>query len=348
MDQTETYHQPIKALIWSMRLQAYGWLKNKAIIQTMVWVIFAGIFFLGISGGETMEKSLLVLLCFFIPSIPAVYLHFYLFHKLLYQKKYLIYALSVVAIVFFFGLSIEWMAKNLIYYDDPSSYISAKFGVLTFLVVSTGFKFLFEGLQAKSKLAEIEAKQAKAELESLKSQVNPHFLFNSLNNIYGLLMQDTTKAGDSLLTLSSLLRYLIYASQKTQISLEEEVKFLEDYMAMERLRLGDKCQLSFSKEGNCSGKMLSPFLLIPFVENAFKHGSFATVGDSFINVALHAEEDEITFTVENSTNSDKQTATGGVGIANVRRRLELILPDKHELTVTRQKDRFFVKLAISL
>ncbi len=324
-------------------------LKSRVLINIAGWLLFAGIFYAGISGVEASVKSLLIVLSVFLPAVPAVYLHLYVFEKFLKTKKYLIYFTALVAIALSFGWLVEFMAQEVVYYDDPDAFISGKLTLVAFLVVSTGFRSFFEGLRAKSQLAEIEAKQAKAELDSLKSQVNPHFLFNSLNNIYGLLMEDKDKAGDSLLTLSSLLRYLIYASQKSQISLEEEIKFLDDYMAMERLRLGDKCKLSFEKEGNFANRSVSPFLLIPFVENAFKHGSFATVGDSFIVVRLSIQDERLHFTVRNSVKSTVHShASSGTGIANVKRRLELLMPGKYRLETVRDVSEFNVNLELEL
>lgn len=328
--------------------QASSLTKNKTLIHITGWLLFAGIFFFGISRVEPPGKSFLVVLSVFGPSIPAVYLHSWTFDKWFRQKKYALYLLGLLANILLFGLLIEFLAAEIVYYDDPDAYISGRLSLLAFLVVSTGFRFLFEGLEAKSKLAEIEAKQAKAELDSLKSQVNPHFLFNSLNNIYGLLMEDKDRAGDSLLTLSSLLRYLIYASQKSLISLEEEVKFVDDYMAMERLRLGDKCKLNFTKFGDLHQMSLSPFLLIPFVENAFKHGSFATIDESYIDVKLRVQEKHLTFTVDNSVKQKSETRQAGLGIANVKRRLELLLPNRHRLEIRATDTRFFIKLELEL
>lgn len=328
--------------------QVSGFAKNRLLIHITGWLLFSGIFLFGISRVEPLDKSLLIVLSVFLPAVPSVYLHLLAFDNWFRTKKYGLYVLSIASIVMFFGWLIEFLARELVYYAEPDAYISGHLSLVAFMVVSTGFRFLFEGLEAKSKLAEIEAKQAKAELESLKSQVNPHFLFNSLNNIYGLLMEDVDKAGNSLLTLSSLLRYLIYASQKTQISLEEEVNFLDDYMAMERLRLGNKCKLSFEKEGDVSGKSLSPFLLIPFMENAFKHGSFATVGESYIHVKLKVEESRLSFIVDNSVKPKTKRESGGVGIANVKRRLELLLPEQHRLQVEPTDTRFYVKLELDL
>ena len=218
--------------------------------------------------------------------------------------------------------------------------------LLFWLLLGSGIFFV--GLDAKNRLAEIEANQTKAELDSLRLQVNPHFLFNSLNNIYGLLNEDVNRAGDSILTLSALLRYLIYASKKSTIGLEEEIKFLDDYIAMERLRLGDKCSLTLDKKGEFSNRFLSPFLLIPFVENAFKHGSFATVDESFIHVGILVQNDRLHFNVKNSVKPAIKNEEGGVGIANVKRRLELLLPGKYQLEVTKQDGVFNVNLEMEL
>jgi two-component system, LytTR family, sensor kinase len=322
--------------------------KKKVFTHTIGWLFFAGIFLLGLTGAETFQKSLVIVLVVFLPSIPAVYLHFYVFEKLLWKKKYAAYFLTLFAIVFLFGRLIELIVTKGVFTNDPEAYIASELTLGGFILVATGIRYSFAGIEAKNKLVEIEAKQVKAELDSLKMQVNPHFLFNSLNNIYGLISDHPGKGADSILTLSSLLRYLIYASQKSTIGLGEEIEFLEDYMSMERLRLGDKCSLSFEHQGDFSNRTLSPFLLIPFVENAFKHGSFATVERSFIHVSILVQNDRLYFNVKNSMKKSITTRDGGVGIANVKRRLELLLPDKYRLEVDHQEEIFNVNLEIEL
>ena len=349
MDKALNSQSILKPVFWYVLNQKLNQLsKNTSLIHLAVWAAFAGIFLLGISGVERFPKSGLIVAAVFLPSVPAVYLHFVVLDYWFRKKQYALYLLLVTGIVILFGWLIELTSTELVFADDPDAFVSGKLTLLTFLVVSTGLRSFAEGLRAKSKLAEIEAKQTKAELESLRSQVNPHFLFNSLNNIYGQLMENKEQAGESLLTLSSLLRYLIYASQKSSISLEEEVKFLDDYMAMERLRLGEKCQLIFEKEGLLDNKLLSPFLLIPFVENAFKHGSFATVDESYIFVKLQVVGDQLYFEVRNSIKRQVNTESTGTGIANVKRRLELLLPEQHDLTIEAGKNEYVVKLKLQL
>ena len=343
--------QPLstKPVFWyKVSKKLNGLARNEVLIHLLSWLIFAGVFFLGIGGVEPLPKALSIIGAVFLPSVPAVYLHFFVFDKWLRNRQYVFYILVLLGIVWWFGWLIELIAIHVVFANEPSTSVSGKLALVCFVVVSTGFRSLFEGLQAKSKLAQLEAMQTRAELESLKSQVNPHFLFNSLNDIYGQLMDDQAKAGESLLNLSSLLRYLIYASQKTSISLAEEVRFLEDYMAMERLRLGEKCELVFEKSGDISSKSLSPFLLIPFVENAFKHGSFATVAESYIHVTLQVEGANLLFEVKNSTKSTAHTFSTGTGIANVKRRLELLMPNSHELLIQPGTDFFEIKLTLAL
>ncbi len=323
-------------------------IKEKAFLHPITWMFFGLAFFLTISVVQSPEMSLKIMLAMFLPSVPAVYLHLRVFIWFLKKQNFLLYMFILVGIVFAFGKLINLVAMEWVFPEDDNLYIAGELVVAVFITVSTCLKYFFVGLSAQNKLIEIEAKQHKAELDSLRSQVNPHFLFNSLNNIYGLMEEDVNKAGESLLTLSTLLRYLIYSSQKTSIKLQEEMKFVEDYIAMERLRLGEKCCISFEKTGDFSNCMLPPFLLMPFVENAFKHGSFATIKESFVRLSVMIEKGTLSFQVQNSKRIGRPHGDGGVGITNVKRRLDLMLPDKHTLDVVQNEDDYTVNLTLVL
>ena len=322
--------------------------KHTYLIHCFFWGCFAGLFFMAISRVESTEKSLVIVAMLFMPVVPAVYLHFLVFDRFWRTKKYLVYLASLIAIVFGFGFLAEWLGLNIAFRDEPGAVVLGELSVLSMIVVSVVIKLFFEGMAAKNKLSQIEAMRSQAELDSLKMQVNPHFLFNSLNNIYGLLMEDQEKAGDSLLTLSGLLRYLIYSGSQSLVSLEEEVKFIEDYVAMERLRLGEKCKIEIKKEGYFSGKQIPPFMLIPFVENAFKHGTYSTVNESFIDIQLEAERDALSFQIQNSFKTHKEKSTGGLGIVNVQQRLELEMPERYALDINKQENVFSVNLKLEL
>lgn len=321
---------------------------HPAILQLGAWIFFGLVFFLALSGVQPPFTSFKAVATLFVPAIPAVYLHLWLFDQWIPQKKYLQYLLVTLLIILAFSQCMNFLAHRIIFPEDDQLFIASELVLVFFIVVSTGLKYFFIGLASEKRLMEIEAKQHKAELDSLKMQVNPHFLFNSLNNIYGLIEMDKDQAGESLLTLSDLLRYLIDTSQKSYVNLEDEIKFVDDYLAMERLRIGEKCEISFGKSGDFTKCSLSPFLLIPFVENAFKHGSFATVGESFVHIEARIENQYLSFQVKNSVKEPKTTSREGVGIANVKRRLALLLPNRHELIIQRHVHSFEIKLNMEL
>ena len=351
MMQVETVHslmlKPAKTTEKTVML-SMGWLWHAG-----AWSFFAALILLGISSAENLDKSIAITAAIIGPSIPAVYLNLWLVNRFWRPRKWLPYLAGVLPIVVVFGWLIEFLAENVIFGNDPSAQVASYPVVFIVLIVSTSMKLLFEGETAKTRLAQLEAGQTKAELDFLKSQVNPHFLFNSLNNIYGLVMEDPNRAGDSILTLSSLLRYLIYASPEQEIPVTKEIQFIEDYLAMERLRLGEKCEISMGKKGDPRSHKIPPFLFVPFVENAFKHGSYSTARDSFVDVQFDfSVPNRIRLTVKNSLKTnvvdDVITETPGHGIANVRRRLDLAFSEKYALDITREKGLFEVNLTLSL
>lgn len=325
-----------------------GLSKNPVVIHLLFWLFFILLFFFAISRVETIEKSLLAVASLFLPMVPGVYLHFLVFNKFFRAKKYLPYFAYLLIIIFAFGFLVKWSTYHLAFPDDENAIVYGELSILTVLVISTFIKLFFEGLVAKSKLAELEFSRSKAELTSLKMQVNPHFLFNSLNNIYGLMLQDNEEAKTSVLTLSGLLRYLSYSANQEKVSLTEEVKFLEDYIRMERLRMGSKSRIQFESSGDFEGRQIPPFLLIPFVENAFKHGAYSTIKESFVEINAAMVQNSLVFEVRNSYQTPKQKKEGGTGIANVKRRLELEMPNAHKLWMSKDESQFYVKLELIL
>lgn len=317
--------------------------KKRILAHCLMWVLFALLFLVSFSGVQPLEKSVALVASIMGFSLPAVYFHFYLVEKLLRKKRILLYILSIVALLLFYGRFINYIVETRVFPNDEGTYIVGEFILVVFLLMASGLHYSISGLQAKSQLAESEAKKTKAELNSLKLQLSPHFLFNSLNNIYGL-MEDDSDAAHALLKLSSLLRYMLDSSNKTMVKLEEEVRFIEDYMAMERLRLNG-CEVQLTREGSLSSHEISPFLMIPFVENAFKHGKL-NAKDSFIHVVIHVESDELHFNIQNSSDNSKQSGHQ-IGINNVRRRLEL-LDKPYTLEVDEGGQVFGIKLKLSL
>jgi sensor histidine kinase YesM len=186
----------------------------------------------------------------------------------------------------------------------------------------------------------------KTELEQLKSQVNPHFLFNTLNNLLVLTKTDPEKATQVLLGLSDLLRYQLYDSAKEKILLSKDIEFIHNLLSLEKIRKNDFEYLIETK-GNPEGVTLSPFLFIPFVENAIKHGA-STVGHSFLRLSFIIGNGRLNFTSENSIPPVKKKSIGGLGLGNVKRRLELLYPGSHQLDISDDSQTYTVNLSIPI
>lgn len=155
-------------------------------------------------------------------------------------------------------------------------------------------------IKIEMELKEMEAKQAHAELDLLKSQVNPHFLFNSLNSIYSLILNNSEISGDAVLKLSDLMRYLLESSKKRKVLVKHEIQFLENYIELEKIRLGKKCNVSSSFKGDFHGKIISPMLLIPFIENCFKHGISVSSSENNIEISIKIKENRLLLHTKNN------------------------------------------------
>lgn len=196
------------------------------------------------------------------------------------------------------------------------------------------------------RMNELHETNLRTELEQLKSQVNPHFLFNTLNNLLVLTKTDPEKASQVLLGLSDLLRYQLYDSAREKILLAKDITFIENLLALEKIRKND-FEYSINTEGKTDNVKLPPFLFIPFVENAIKHGA-STIGHSYLTLNFHISETQLLFTSENSKPPVKNNGIGGLGLKNIQRRLELLYPGSHTLEITDNPDKYIVNLIIPL
>jgi two-component system, LytTR family, sensor kinase len=221
--------------------------------------------------------------------------------------------------------------------------------LVTLLIITIGGVLTitkeFFNSEAKKKLLENE--KLTSELNFLKSQINPHFLFNTLNNIYSLANKKSDQTELALLKLSQILRYVIYKSPHERVSLEQEITYIKDFIDLNRLRLVQKVKVFFEVKGETDGILLPPMLLIPFIENAFKHGvSYSHL--SAINIFLESSDKNIFLRVFNLKNKSVKDRDSGIGLQNVARRLNLIYPDKHTLTIRDSTETFIVELKIDL
>ncbi len=197
--------------------------------------------------------------------------------------------------------------------------------------------------------ADLLVQQHSTELALLKAQVNPHFFFNTLNNIYSLVYKKSDDAPAALLKLSEIMRYMLYDSKTDTVPLEKEMLHLENYLELEKLRLKDPTFVSFKTKGDPTGILVPPMLLLTFVENAFKHGK-KRVEHPGIIIRLRVGIDEVNFTIINYTleNHHQSPEQEGIGLQNVTRRLELLYPGKHDLEITHLKNQFKVSLTLKI
>jgi two-component system, LytTR family, sensor kinase len=200
--------------------------------------------------------------------------------------------------------------------------------------------FIFSKLHTNElQKREAEKQRMIAEVNLLKSQIQPHFLFNTLNNLYGLALSSSSNTADSIMRLSKIMEYMLYNSEKEQVPLGLEMQYIRDYVELEKLRYGNRLQVSWDIDEKLNDQLISPLLLFPFIENAFKHGSGKEEGETWLSVSLQKEASAIVYVVVNSVPSASQANTtsvngSGYGLQNLQKRLDLAYPGKHTLEQT--------------
>ncbi len=224
------------------------------------------------------------------------------------------------------------------------------FFITSFLVsgFAVGIRYAESAVRKEEEIKELEKEKLNSELALLKNQVSPHFFFNTLNNIYSLIEINGKDAQEAVLSLSKMMRYMLYESEQGNTRLSREIEFMKSYIDLMKLRLSDRVRLTVTFPEEYVDQDLPPLLFIPFIENAFKHG-VSTVGSSFIDIALGVEGELITFLSTNSichSESDGPQQASGIGLDNVRKRLALLYPGRHDLRIDHQEKVFTVKLTV--
>ncbi len=215
------------------------------------------------------------------------------------------------------------------------------------LTVGTCIVLMQEWLKIEQKKDEIEHEKINTELSFLKSQVNPHFFFNTLNNIYSLAVIGSEQTAPAIMKLSSIMRYILTETQTNLVPLQNEIDFITNFIDLQSVRLTDKVKVNFKAEGDVEPIQIAPLLFIPFIENAFKYG-ISTKEKTVIEIYMLAANNKLSFTVSNTIVQAIRGETTGIGINNVKRRLELLYPGKHDLRVEEQNNQFIVHLDIEL
>ena len=276
------------------------------------------------------------------------------------QRKFALYSIYTLVISFFFvafsiifGLlnSVDLLNGDVMPFTKSLIFIVLGVYFVVFIFISINLIFLNykevvrnEDLSSKFLQAQLQIKEQ--ELKFLKMQIHPHFLFNSLNTIYGFALKKKDEAPEMILKLSNLLDYILYQVDKPKVNLQDEINHLEDYVSLEEMRFHDTLHVSFQKENINSNIQIAPMLLIPFLENSFKHGKIV---EEKLEVAikLSIENNMLIFEITNSS-INEENQRKGIGLENIQKRLEMLYPNAHQLTIKESENQFKIRLEITI
>ena len=290
------------------------------------------------------------------------YFHVYfLLPKLLFRKKIISYILFfLIGLVVFYIIRTELI---FIFINDnvwpesqtPQSAYAFNHILVVFLIgiydvgLTTTVKLTIDWIFDRKRIENLQANQLKTELQFLKAQIQPHFFFNTLNNLYALTLERSKQAPEVVLKLSEIMEYILYDAKEPRIRLLNEINYIQNYIDLEKLRFGDKVSVQINMQGDIETQSVPPLLFLPFIENCFKHGA---VENNKLNVLIEFEvthNNVLRFYVMNNYNSFPQNKKNhGIGNQNVLRRLELLYKDKFTLDIKTEKQRYIVELLIQL
>lgn len=291
-------------------------------------------------------------LLFHIPLVFLVYINLrLLIPKFLQKGKYLLYGLAgLLLLAATYG--VHEFTFELLLPVLPTEFYMVSFTDWEVLLTIFAIYFVLTTLLTLSKswyrLQQVEKEKLSIELNSLKAQVNPHFLFNSLNSIYSLALAKSEQTAETVLELSNLLRYMLYEVSEEKVEIQKEVEMIENYIELQKLRADDSTEVKYEIKGDLNETKVAPLLFFPLIENAFKHGVKGVSESAFIHLVLNVQGG-IEFSIVNNkgqVDDMEKGKFGGIGLENVRRRLELIYPDAHEFEVIETEDVFEVKLKL--
>jgi sensor histidine kinase YesM len=290
--------------------------------------------------------------------VLAVYIvNYLLIPRLLYKRKYAGFIAAFLLIIFaggFLKMALMGEITGQGLQSSSLSNLKARFYenvISDFFLVTSGaaFKLIFDYIEMQQRLIEMAKDKAEAELNFLKSQVNPHFLFNSLNAVYFLINKENGEARNALHKFSDMLRYQLYEVRDSRIPIEKELAYLKDYVDLQMLRKDENYSIDFKCSAEVKGFSIEPLLLVPFVENAFKHISHRTSAQNFVKLDITRTNGHFNFTIQNSKEAGRTAERhGGIGLNNVKRRLELLYPGKHELVIDNNADTYKVDLKLKI
>jgi len=343
---------------------------SQFLLHLFFWILVY-LFFIVFYGRSSRDYgTTIIFVSMLLPlSIATTYfLNYFIIPRYLFTKKYGKFVLFVfytfvvsIWLEMFISLVVFILITN--YQADqmnPSSFdgLLLMVGLYFIIIIAVVIKLVRRSFQMQKRNTELdkhgfemELKLKEAELKLLKAQIHPHFLFNTLNNLYGLTLEKSDEAPKLVLQLSEILDYILYRCDEKLVSLDEELANLKNYIEIEKIRYSGKLKLSTGFPEETGNLKIAPLILLPFVENAFKHGVSHFPGVAFVSIKTKIVETNLFFKIENSRNpilKKEESHSNGVGLKNVRKRLDLIYPEKHMLNIDEKEETFSVNLTLQL
>ena len=307
------------------------------------------------STSSTFQRiDLIYTLIFLVPVAGLVYLNLYLLiPRYLRREKYLLYGVSFIALVALGAVILYYLFDRWIDHILPGYYFISYYSIPQLMLYTGSFLILTTLLKLSRSwfmLLRMERMTASHQLRSLQSQINPHFLLNTLQTIYALSLEKSERTPGVILQLSEILKYTLYETEHPRVKLEKEIHMIRDYLEMYRYRLDpERAEIRFEVEGDPGDRLIAPMLFLPFIENSFKHGLQGGQKKAWVDIRFHIDPERVRFEIENNlgeTDPVRWEKQGGIGIRNTRHRLGLLYPGKHHLRIERDRDTFRVSLEI--
>jgi sensor histidine kinase YesM len=297
-----------------------------------------------------------------VDMIAAYFTVYFLLPVFLYRKRYLafllLFIISAAGLILLQRTIIYYFTYPVMYNETPASpfwymnWLASFTNVYLAAFILAVIKLVRLRFSEQKRLQELKKSQVEAELKFLKAQVHPHFLFNTLNNLYALTLDKSENASEVVLKLSDLLNYMLYECNEETILLKKEIKLIENFLSLERIRYGESLDINFNVKGETAGKKIAPMLLLPFVENAFKHGVSQISQEARVKIVLEVVGPHLNFAVKNTKpilhEKDEAGYTEGIGLKNVKRRLEILYPGNYIFNIIEKDREFSIELKLNL
>ena len=323
----------------------------------LFWLTFA---YMGLTDLPTLfARNSITIICL----AASVYLNFYyLLPRFFFKKKYVRYFALLSTFVlslsifrayvdsYFLDRLVPAMPEDIAIFSNMH-YTVTVISFVVVLLISSLFKFTHVHYKNFQLEQQLENQQLEAELKFLKAQINPHFLFNTLNNIYTLSYMQSNKATPMIMKLSELMRYMLYDSNQAKVPIQKEIQYLENYMDLQRLKTPNEQHISFKVIGSTDGVFIEPMLLVPLLENSFKHGDIGNHSEAWVKSELKITSKSLQLTIRNSLpkTPKKKDKQGGIGLENIEKRLQLLYPNQHEFIAEKKQEEneFYARINIS-